>query len=221
VLKHILRRAYLWKDADGDRYLRHYPLQDLKRLKEPKGRVRFLVDDELPRLLGACADSRSPYLTPFMLVSINTGMRRGEILHLERKDINWTRRTANLRETKNGESRIVHLNDSAIEALRSLPVRIDGRLFPFADDAVISRSFRRACARAAVHDFRLHDLRHHFASAQAMVGTSTRILQALLGHKDSRMTMRYSHLSENTLEQAVNKINIGPASGPIPNAVKA
>jgi integrase len=212
VLKHILRRARAWKDDNGDRYLTRYPLDELKPLKEPSGRVRFLDQDELQSLLIACNQSRSSYLSAFVLVSLNTGCRRGEILSLTRRSIDWIRHTAALITTKNGEARTVYLNDTAMAALNSLPVRIDGRLFPFADHAAVSRAFRRACQRAKIENFKLHDLRHHFASAQTMGGTSTRALQSLLGHKDARMTMRYSHLSDQFLKDAINRINIGAAA---------
>ncbi|MBV8056675.1 MAG: tyrosine-type recombinase/integrase, partial [Deltaproteobacteria bacterium] len=61
-------------------------------------------------------------------------------------------------------------------------------------------------------DCRLHDLRHTFASYQAMNGIQGRGLQALLGHKDNRMTMRYSHLSDAYLKAAVNAVNLGNGS---------
>ncbi len=70
-------------------------------------------------------------------------------------------------------------------------------------------AFRRAARRAGITDFRLHDLRHTFASYQAMAGVQTRGIQALLGHKDNRMTTRYSHLADAYLRDAVNRVNIG------------
>ena len=210
VLRHILKRACAWKDDSGSPYLKHYPLANWKPLQEPSGRTRFLDEDEIERLLKACEESRSAYLTPFVLVALNTGCRRGEILSLTRTSIDWKRRTAKLTATKNGEDRVVDLNDIAFEALNGLPVRIDGRLFPFADDAAVSRAFRRAIERAGIKDFKLHDLRHTFASHQVMVaGTTGRGLQALLGHKDARMTQRYSHLSQQYLRDAVNRVQLG------------
>jgi integrase len=211
ALKHILRRASKWTNADGDPYLRQYPLQDLKSLKDPAGRVRFLEGDELNRLLLECDRSQSKYLKAFVLIALNGGMRRGEILNLQRRDVDWVRRTAMLPLTKNGSARVVHLNQVAFEALRSLPVRIDGRLFPYNDKSAstVSHAFHNACARAGIKDFRLHDCRHHFASTHAMAGTNARILQALLGHRDPRMTMRYSHLSDRSIEEAANRIAIG------------
>jgi integrase len=136
-------------------------------------------------------------------------MRRNEILGLTRRAIDWQNRMVTLEATKNGEARHVYLNETAFEALRSLPARIDtDRLFPFEPNQV-SMAFRRAAKRARIEDFRLHDARHTFASYQAMSGVQGRGLQALLGHKDGRMTMRYSHLSDAYPRAAINKVSLG------------
>jgi integrase len=128
---------------------------------------------------------------------------------VSRKSIDLQNEIATLTDTKNGETRHVRLNDTALDAIRSLPARLDGRLFPFKDAHSISRSFRRAVERAQIENFRLHDLRHCFASYLAMAGVQGRALQELLGHNDARMTARYSHLSNNYLRAAVNSVNLG------------
>ena len=203
VLRHMLKRAVSWK------YLARNPIDGWKPLREAPGRVRFLLPDEVTRLMVACDESRSIYLKAFVLVALNTGMRRSEVLSLTRKSIDWVNRVATLETTKNGDSGHIPLNDTAFEALRSLPARIDGKLFPFKDDHAISRSFARAAERAGLEDFHLHDLRHSFASAHAANGTQQRGLQALLRHKDTRMTARYSHLTDKYLRVAVDAVNIG------------
>jgi integrase len=203
VLRHMLKRAVAWK------YLARNPIDGWKPLREAPGRVRFLLSDEITRLMAACDDSRSIYLKAFVLVALNTGMRRGEVLSLTRRSIDWQNRIATLETTKNGDSGHIPLNDTALDALRSLPARIDGKLFPFKDDHAISRSFSRAVERAGLDDFRLHDCRHQFASAHAANGTQQRGLQALLRHKDTRMTARYSHLTDVYLRTAVDAVNLG------------
>lgn len=208
VLKHMMRRAVEWELRGRNPFLdvQGRPLKSLKPLREPDGRVRFLTLDEINRLLDACADK--PYLRAFALVALNTGMRRNEILSLTRASIDWTNGIANLDRTKNGDSRHVPLNSAAIEALRAVPIRLDGQLFPLKPNQV-SVAFQRAVRRASIEDFRLHDLRHTFASYQAMAGTQGRGLQALLGHRDGRMTQRYSHLSDQYLRDAVNAVQLG------------
>jgi integrase len=208
VLKHMMRRAVEWEYRGRNPFLdgQGRPLRGVKALKEPPGRVRFLSPEELQRLLEACASA--PLLEAFVTVAINTGMRRNEVLSLTRASVDWTNGIANLTTTKNGDARHVPLNSGAMAALRSLPTRLDGRLFPF-KPGQISIAFMRAAQRAGVADFRLHDLRHTFASYQAMAGTQGRGLQALLGHRDARMTMRYSHLSDQYLRAAVDAVVLG------------
>ncbi len=211
VIKHMMRRAVDW------RYVAENRVAKIKPLKEAPGRTRFLSLEEIGRLLEACDAEAliSPlarvYLKPFVLLALNSGMRRNEILGLTRRAIDWQNRMVTLEATKNGDIRHVYLNDTAAEALRSLPARIDtDRLFPFKPSQV-SMAFRRAVKRAKIADFRLHDARHTFASYQAMAGVQGRGLQELLGHKDGRMTMRYSHLADTYLRAAVNKVNLGGA----------
>jgi integrase len=208
VLKHMMRRAVVWEYLSRNPFLDSQggTLPGLKALREPTGRTRFLSLDEIDRLLAACEPTS--YLMAFATVALNTGMRRNEILSLTRKSIDWQSRTAALTETKNGESRHVYLNDAAIEALKTPPPRIDGRLFPLHTNQV-SIAFMRAVRRAGIEDFRLHDCRHTFASYQAMAGIQARGLQSLLGHKDGRMTARYSHLSDAYLRAAIDGVVLG------------
>ncbi len=204
VIKHMLKRAVAWE------YLSANPAAGIRALKEPSGRTRFLSLEEIDRLLAACDRAQlRHYLRPFVVVALNSGMRRNEILSLTRRTIDWSNRLITLEATKNGEVRHVYLNDAGFEALRSLPARLDGdQLFPFGPNQ-ISMALRRALKAAGIEDCRLHDLRHTFASYQAMNGIQGRGLQALLGHKDNRMTMRYSHLSDAYLRAAVNAVNLG------------
>ncbi len=205
VLKHMMRRAVEWEYLGRNPFLgaQGQPSASLRALREPPGRVRFLSREEIERLLEACASR--PHLEAFAIIALNSGMRRNEILGLTRKSIDWTNGIANLDKTKNGEARHVPLNSAALGALRSLPARIDGKLFPFKPNQV-SVAFQRAVRRAGIETFRLHDLRHTFASYQAMAGIQGRGLQSLLGHKDGRMTTRYTHLSDAYLRTAVDAV---------------
>jgi integrase len=211
VLKHIMRRAVEWEYLSRNPFLdsQGRPFSGLKALREPGGRTRFLSLEEIDQVLAACATSQSSYLRPFVVVALNTGMRRNEILGLTRKSVDWANHLVTLTDTKNGETRHVYLNDAALTALQSLPPRLDTpRLFPLGPNQV-TMLFGRAMKRAGVEDFRLHDLRHTFASHQAMSGVAARGLQALLGHKDGRMTARYSHLSDAYLKAAVTNVQLG------------
>lgn len=203
VLKAILRRAVEWGRLGRNPFRDMQGQPTIKPLKEPDGRTRFLSLEEIDALLDVCASR--PQLGAFVIVALNTGMRRGEILSLTRATVDWANKIANLSTSKNGESRHVPLNSAALGALRALPARLDGRLFDFRPGQV-SAAFTRAVQRAGIKDFRLHDLRHTFASYQAMAGTQGRGLQSLLGHKDGRMTARYSHLSDAYLKTRTDAV---------------
>lgn len=103
---------------------------------------------------------------------------------------------------------ITPLNETLHETLKKLPPRLDSeRLFPEITPNKVTMAFRRAVKRAGIFDFRLHDLRHSFASYLTMGGVNLRAVQTLLGHKDLRMTVRYSHLSPEHLAGAVKALD--------------
>ncbi len=83
------------------------PVRRINKPKEPRGRVRFLDDDERARLLQACRGSANPLLYPIVVLAIATGMRRGELLPLRWNQVDFTRNTITLHETKNGERRAI------------------------------------------------------------------------------------------------------------------
>jgi integrase len=106
VLKHILRRAVEWEYLSRNPFLdaQGRPLAGLRALKEPAGRTRFLSVEEIEWLLSACEASESPYLRPFVIVSINTGMRRNEVLSLTRRSVDFANSVATLADTKSPSS---------------------------------------------------------------------------------------------------------------------
>ena len=100
----------------------------------------------------------------------------------------------------------------ALKALfKSLPRHIKSE-YVFCDEEGrpykdIKRSFHTALKKACIEDFRFHDLRHSFASRLVMKGAGLKAVQELLGHKNIKMTMRYSHLSEAFKKDAVELLN--------------
>ena len=177
------------------------PLQKVKRLKEPQGRVRFLDDDERARFLSAVKASDHPHLYVVTLIALTTGARRGEILGLHWRDVDLATRRAVLHKTKNSERRSLTLVGPVVDELRQLrKVRRltddflfmpnDGRSFEFRE------AWRKALEDAEISDFRFHDLRHCCASYLAMNGATTAEIAAVLGHKTLAMVKRYSHLTD-------------------------
>ena len=131
-----------------------------------------------------------------MLLALCTGMRRGEVLGLEWRDVDFQRRQVTLRQTKNGSRRSVPLVSPAYEVLEArrklrrldTPLIFPGRKNPRMPDAAIqpkdlTKPWETARQKARLADFRFHDLRHSAASYLAMSGASTLEIAAILGHK--------------------------------------
>jgi integrase len=205
ALKHLYTLAMKWK------YVSRNPVKEVKLLKEPPGRLRYLLPGEYFRLLHACA-LHSPTLKAIVVCARNTGMRQGEILGLTWADVNLRERTVTLRHTKNNELRVVPVNDTLLTELRGVPRPLDpqARIFDRWTRQALTMTFRRAAKRAGIADFRFHDLRHDFASQLVMRGANLRTVQMLLGHKDLRMTTRYAHLSQEHLQEAVKLLEGAP-----------
>jgi len=157
--------------------------------------------DETGRL---SATARNPWVKPLVEFALETAMRRGELLALRWKDVDPQKRIAALHETKNGDSRKVPLSPKAIEVLTSLPRSIDGRVFPISQDA-LKKCFTRACARAGLSNFHLHDCRHEAVSRLFEQGFNVMEVATISGHKTLGMLKRYTHLRAEDLAKRLEE----------------
>jgi integrase len=201
ILKHLLRLCVEWEIIPIN------PAQGVKSPRVPAGRIRYLQPTELRVLMEACPE----WLRHFAMLAVCTGMRRGEVLGLRWLDVDIVHTRIMLPQTKNGEGRIVYLNQLAQEVLRSLlgtlqPKSLE-KLFPNVSPEKVSVAFKRACNSIGISDFRFHDLRHTAASWLRMSGADIHTVALLLGHKDLRMAARYQHLSPAFLADAVGKLD--------------
>jgi len=71
----------------------------------------------------------------------------------------------------------------------------------------IQRLFKKACAKARVYPYRLHDLRHTFNTNMLKAGVSQAVIMKLTGHKTNKMFLRYSHLDREQGEDAMKKLD--------------
>ncbi len=189
------------------------PMRKVTKPKEPRGRVRFLSDEERVRLLAACKESGSPYLYQVTVLALSTGGRRMEILGLHWKDIDFVRKVITLHETKNGERRILPLAGHALALIKNLanerPSGCD-LVFPgkkLTTPVDIRTPWENALKRAEIIDFKFHDLRHSCASYLAMNGASLAEIAEILGHKTLQMVKRYAHLSDSHTSKVVASMN--------------
>ena len=190
------------------------PLRKVSKLKEPRGRVRYLSDEERERLLTACRESHNPNLYLTVILAMSTGGRQAEIWGLRWKCVDLQNGFVTFEEIKNDEHRSVPLQGHALDLMleRSKTRHIETNLvFPSRVNPQNHFDFRRpfhmALKAAQIEDFRWHDLRHCAASYLVMAGVDMRTVAEILGHKTMQMTQRYTHLSPEHLKDAVAKMN--------------
>lgn len=203
VLKHLFTKAIEWN------FLKSNPAKPVKLFKENNRRLRFLNEGEVNSLLSNC----NGYLKDIVLLALNTGMRKGEIFHLKWQDINFELRLIHVSDSKNNEARDIPINNVLYETLKALKDKAEeGQDYIFINPKTnkpydnVKKSFKTALKKGTIEDFTFHDLRHTFASHLVMSGVDLMTVKELLGHKDIKMTMRYSHLSPDHKRMAVKRI---------------
>ena len=240
-LRGLLSRAVEWEVITA------HPLDDLALDAAPtKEIVRYLTTEEETRLLDALtarddklrqareranahriARRKTPLpalgvyadaLHPCVIVSVHTGLRRGEALKADWSAIDWQAQvvtvewwTAKRHRKRVVKSRRIPLNDPALTALRAWWGQqgepATGLIFP-GDTEKPMQKFRRSwddvLETASIANFRWHDLRHTFASKLVQRGVSLYVVQKLLGHGSITTTMRYAHLAPDQGRAAVN-----------------
>ncbi len=173
-------------------------VHDVKKPQPERGRDRRLSEEEHTLLLRSCSKSNNHWLTPLIIIAIETGMRRGELLSLAWEDVDLDLRVAHLDMTKNGSKRNVPLSSEAITLLRSLPHDISNKIFPITA-ASLRGLWNRACRRAGITGLHSHDLRHEATSRFFEKGLNVMEVATITGHKDLRMLQRYTHLRAEDL----------------------
>lgn len=176
------------------------PVALVRKPTQPKGRQRVLTSAERERLLAELQPTgrRNVWMLSVVLLALETGMRRSELLALRWGDINLDRRTATLHMTKNGDSRVVPLSTSAAQTLAAMPRSICGAVFPITACA-LAANFDKAVARAQLPDLHFHDLRHTAITLMATKLPNLIELAAVSGHKSLKMLQRYYHPSPQAL----------------------
>ena len=152
------------------------------------------------------------HLTPAVVLSMNTGLRRGELLKLRWRSVDFAHRLLTVEgpDSKTRQTRHVPLNGEAMRVLESWREQSgDGpRVFE------ISTGFKTAWGhilkRANIAGFRWHDLRHHFASRLVQHGVPLNTVRDLLGHNSIAMSLRYAHLAPDQRREAVAMLNQKP-----------
>lgn len=222
------------------------PLRGYKGIKVDPNRkiVRAFDEDEVTRLLQACADRDAhkrverasgnqwreargykplpalgvyaDCLTPTVIVSLETGLRRGELFGLRWPFVDFKARTIQVEpETaKSARGRVVPLSDTAHQTLRDWwlqngqPKR--GRVFPVSN---LKKSYHAVLADAAVtrvgedgKRLNWHSLRHTFGSRLGAAGVDPETIRDMMGHSSLATTQRYLHTTADRKRRAIEAL---------------
>jgi integrase len=169
-------------------------------------RERVLSRDEETRLLAAIdAEPKRDHLKGIALIALDCGLRRGEILTLIWNDVDLIRRTITVRafNTKTARSRAVAMTARVYDDLASryfsATREAHERIFAVRD---VKRSFRSACRKAGISDFRLHDCRHTFITRSIRAGLTPMEMMRLSGHTTISSLYRYANLDSDAMYRA-------------------
>lgn len=185
------------------------PVRGIPRRRFANARERFLNEKEAERLRQAVAKSRNKQLPAIVGLLLLTGARLSEVLSAEWKHIDLERRDWLIPMSKTGKARHVPLSNMAVEVIGQIKRKDGGRyLFPSRTDpdghlTSIKHAWQTARDEAKLGDLRLHDLRHSAASFMINSGVDLFAVGRVLGHANHASTMRYSHLTNDTLRAAV------------------
>ena len=235
ALKAVLSKALDWGVIDKHPLARVKPLKtdpigrvrfltgdEEKRLREAlrdrdvemrARRARF-NEWRIERRQEALEPYPEPYadhLEPLVLLLLNTGMRFGEASQLRHSDVNLKDRLITVRGegAKSGRTRVIPMNLESHRILSAIAGKPDDYVFPGDDGArltTVKKSWSALLKVAGITDFRIHDLRHSFASRVKRGGADLYAVQRLLGHSSPVMTQRYAHLQPDDLRAAVEKL---------------
>ena len=182
------------------------PATNITPFKETK-RDRFIRHDELPRFFKALEADTSADFKHFVLLSLLTGVRRGNVLAARWEEINLEMNLWRVPDTKNGDPLNVPLVSEAVAILKERNPQPQG--FIFAGESATGHisppkeRWRKLLERAELEDFTIHDLRRSLGSWQAIGGASLAVIGKSLGHKSADATMIYARLSIDPVRQSV------------------
>jgi integrase len=233
-MKPATSRAVEWGIIDS------HDLHKVKVLKVDNSRIRFLDKKEEPALRTTLKirdkrikDERengnkfrqqrsypllpelrdyhfADHLEPLVLLAMNTGMRKGELLNLRWENVDLINNVVTIKaeNAKSGKARHVPLNNESKQTLAGWQkdTRDQGYVFEGEPNKAITdvkKAWVNLLVEAKISEFNFHDLRHHFASKLVMAGVDLNTVRELLGHANLDMTIRYAHLAPEQVDTLI------------------
>lgn len=187
----------------------HLRLEQLERPKKSKKLPEVMSMEEVAALLNSIKNLKHKALLSLVYAG---GLRIGEALSLQLKDIDSKRMMLHLKNAKGKKDRYVPLSTKILELVRAYYIAYKPKIYLFEgagggmyDPSSARAIFHKAVAAARIHkNVTLHTLRHSYATHLLESGTDIRLIQTLLGHNDPKTTMIYTHVSTSSLQKIEN-----------------
>lgn len=192
------------------------PCSDVQHLAEPSKRVRYLLDEEEPRLLAQLEGQRA-HLRPLVVVALGTGMRLGDQLTLRWSQVDFQHNLVHVPNAKTGQEYDVPMNQDVRRELQALKRASAGAEYVFLSARTgtrikeVKKGFKTACRLAGISDLRWHDLRHTFGTRMGAAGYGAYEIAELMGHADIKTSRRYAHPVSERKQAAVEATRRGAA----------
>jgi len=207
LLKRLGNMAVKWD------YLDTNFTKGIQLYHEFNGVENVLNDAQLQKLLTVLNTDNNRPICLLALLLLSSGMRLNEALSAQWKNVSIENRiwTVPRELSKSKRQRNVVLSDSALDIIQQID-RNESDIYVFTNRKTnkpfvnVFKPWNRLRIKAGVPFLRLHDLRHMYATYCVNNGRSIFEVSQLLGHADTRTTIRYSHLSSKTLLEAANSV---------------
>lgn len=202
ALRHIL----FWSVDEG--YLLANPLARLRLVPERRKPRSILTLEDEQKLLGAAA----PHLREIITFSLQTGMRRGEILNQLWEHVDFDRKLlfVSRSKTAGGEGREIPLTEEVYSLLLGRR-QAEGLVFTFHNQPIkaIKTAWKAAIRRATIRYCRFHDLRHTFNTRLMEAGVIQDVRKALMGHSTGEdVNSIYTHIELPAKREAIRKLEL-------------
>jgi len=182
-------------------------------IDKPTRRERYLSQDEIESFLEVCDKGGAVYthVKDFFVIAVHTGMDRGEILDMVWERIDFDKQTLYCPPVKTRPEAHIPMSGELVEYLKEIRKRRITKYVVSDSNGQQVRDFRTAflaiCRKARIHDFRVKDLRHTFATHFAKRTGDLATLQRILRHTTPRMTARYVHICQEHQASQMQKMN--------------
>ena len=194
---------HIFNTAMKDKVVNYNPVKYIKRYKE-KSRDRALNSNEIKTLLETCRQSRNEELYYIVLVALYTGMRYSNIVNMKRSNIKGNVYQLDGNETKSGKSQLIYLHQDLMNELNGY-MKYNTGSYIFKSKYILG-SFKTACNKAGIENFRFHDLRRTFATTLLYNNVNIVTISNMLGHSSLLMTQKYLANDSKKELDAINKL---------------